>query len=172
MPFSVPHLSGRRALAIVRIFRYLLYAFILVVIWWITSRFAFFRLEHGDGSITGVSGMRRIVVERLDEPASELRRGDVICFAMRDAQDRPVFRVSRIVGLPGDEVGERDGRYTVNGEDTGVEVPAAGKGLGLISEGHFFALNDNPFSTRADSRRLGWLPEGCVMGRFLSELPF
>jgi hypothetical protein len=43
---------------------------------------------------------------------------------------------------------------------------------GKVPPGFYLVLNDNPFSSFPDSRRLGLIDRQWVMGRFLCELPF
>jgi hypothetical protein len=155
----------------VRLFRYGLYVTIAVMLWWLLSNFSFVRLEGDDGSVVGISGLRRVLVERL-AAEEEVARGDVIVFAILDVSDQRIFRASRVLALPGDRVEAIDGFYGVNGVKTEVPLGRREDLLGVLHSDHFFVVNDNPLSEYADSLRLGWIPWDCVIGRYLTELPF
>lgn len=164
-------MRGDRAGMIFKCFRYAVYLSIIVMIFWITSRFSFVGLEPGDSSVVGVSGYRRLLVEKLSE-GSEITKEDVLVFAMLDASDEQVFRVSRVKALPGDDVGAEAGKYTINGEPTEIDLSKQVNLEGVIPDGFFLLLNDNPFSPYPDSRRIGLIDQRWVVGRFLSEMPF
>ena len=67
-------------------------------------------------------------------------------------------RFGRIRGLPGDEVGAREGRLTVNGEPIGP-IPIPGEPMGTVPPGKVLILATNPAETRyPDSRVLGFIP--------------
>ncbi|MHC4942453.1 MAG: S26 family signal peptidase [Planctomycetota bacterium] len=156
---------------VVRLFRYGLYLSIAIMLWWLLSNFSFVRLEKDDVSVVGISGFRRVLVERLASE-EEVARGDVLVFAILDATDQRIYRASRVLAGPGDRVETDEGFYAVNGERTHVPLTKAKPLTGVLPEGRFFVVNDNHLSGYADSLRLGWIPRECVIGRFLTELPF
>lgn len=160
------------AVWITRIFRYALYAAVFLSLLWISARFAFVRIQAGDDSVVGVSGYRRLLVEKLSREDPAVERGDVVVFAIRDAANRRIHRISRVVALPGDRVDAVNGRYTVNGTPTEVRVWGKIRPGVTVPPGCYFVANDNPYADGADSRRLGFLPRSCLVGRFLTELPF
>ncbi len=161
-----------RVMALTRLIRYAVYVSILIMLWWMLSRFSFIQIEQGDDSISGFSGYRRLLVGRLGEDGHTVERGEVLVFAIRDASDQRIFRVSRVVGVPGDRVEEADGRYVINGEPTEIQVSDRLKPGFQVPERAYFLVNDNPFSRYADSLRLGLIQRQWVIGRFLSEMPF
>ena len=171
MPRSDPRAAIHHARYAVRLFRYAVYLSIGVMLWWLLSTYAFVSLEPDDASVDGVSGYRRLLVERLDDD-DPVERGDRLIFAMLDADDRQIFRVSRVHGLPGDLLEDSDGLFAVNGEPTEFPVTQAIPLPRTVEQGFLFLVNDNRLSPFADSRRLGMIPRNCLIGRFLAEMPF
>jgi signal peptidase I len=157
---------------VVRLFRYGLYIFIAASLWWLLSHFAFVRIQPGDASVTGVSGLHRLLVERYTSDNPDVKRGDVVVFAMLDPDDKPIFRVSRALAVPGDTVTVEDGFYAVNGKRTEVRASGRKDLLGTLPEGRYMVINDHPLSEFADSLRLGWIPRESLIGRFVVEMPF
>ncbi len=156
----------------VRLFRYAVYLSIIVMLLWLFASFSFIRIEPGDDSVVGVSGFQRILVEKLSESADQVEHGDILVFAILNKDDRQVFRVSRVKGLPGDLVKVKGGLYCVNGEETNIQASGEVRLEGTVPPGFFFLLNDNPVSNFPDSRRLGFIDCRWVVGRYLSEMPF
>ena len=106
-------------------------------------------------------GGTTVYVENLSGDDPLARGADVVYTMERDGTT--YARYGRVRGLPGDEIGERDGRLTVNGELIG---PAAipGKAMGRVPEGHVLILAINPMEKRyEDSRALGFIPRPRVV---------
>ena len=162
----------RRMWLFTRLLRYAVYISILCMLWWIFSNFSFVQIEEGDGSIIGISGNRRILVERFSPGREEILRGDVLVFAMLNQEDQQIFRVSRVLAVPGDMIGAGEQRYTVNGKPVKAPLSRHHDLQGLVPEGFYLMVNDNPLSTYSDSLRLGLIDQQWIVGRFLSELPF
>lgn len=156
---------------VLRYFRIVLYLALIGMLWWLFTNFEFVRLEPGDASVTGVSGLRRLLVERTsaDQPFD---RQEIVVFAILDEENRQIYRASRLIALPGDRVASGNGVYTVNGEETGIRIDSTRQLEGTLPPGRFMVVNDHPHSEFADSLRLGWIPRECIIGRFLAELPF
>ena len=152
--------------------RYGLYLTLVAVIWIFFSRFAFVSLVKGDDSVDGATGNRRIIVARLDATDRTIERGSALVFAMLDQKDEQIFRVSRVIALPGDRVTRAQGRYVVNGVLTEAPESRVKDLDGIVPEGSYILINDNLLSTRPDSRRLGPIKREWVIGFFLSEMPF
>ena len=172
MPGGGSRAALYRVKALARLIRYAVYLSILIMLWWMLSTYSFVRIERGDDSIQGVSGYHRLLVERFPEDEEPVARMDVLVFAMRDATDRQIFRLSRVVGMPGDRLGMVNDTYTINGKPTEIRVAEAVTPGIVIPEGSYFLVNDNPVSTYADSLRIGLIRREWVVGRFLSEMPF
>lgn len=156
---------------VLRLLRYALYLSIIGMIWWLTTEFAFVRLEPGDASVANISGMHRLLVDRIDSD-ERFESGTVLVFAILDDTDQQIFRASRVFAAPGDRVETVDGYYAVNGEKSSTTSAGIAGLEGVLPEGRYFVLNDTTLSEYADSRRLGWIPRECIIGRFLTELPF
>ena len=161
-----------RVMVLTRLIRYAVYLSILIMLWWMLSTFSFVQIERGDDSIQGVSGYRRLLVARYAGGEGPVERSDVLVFAMRDVSDRQIFRISRVVGVPGDRLDSALECYTLNGKPTEIRVTKAVAPGIVIPEGTYFLVNDNPVSIYADSLRLGLIRKEWVVGRFLSEMPF
>jgi len=162
----------QRVFKISRLARYFLYIFIIVVIWQFASTYGFVSLQSGDDSVDDVSGMRRIVIKRASSEEQPYEIGSVIIFAMLNSEDEQVFRISRVAAGPGDVVESESGKYTINGEMTKFALSENQDLTGKTPTGFYLVLNDNPFSTYPDSRRIGLIDHKWIVGRFLSETPF
>ena len=108
----------------------------------------------------------RLVVDRVGYALAGIDRFDVV--VMSNPNDHAVDYVKRVVGLPGDRIGLREGVLTVNGRplDEGFEPIRDFCTMDQIRvpEGHLFVLGDNrPIS--CDSRSFGLVPETLVKGR-------
>lgn len=121
-----------------------------------------------------IKGGDRFMADKLIYRFHEPKRGDVIVFIY--PQDRKRTFVKRLVGLPGEKIGIKDGKIFINGQpltqpavfdqiyyynggdyaakDQTVEVP----------EGHYFVLGDHSISSH-DSRYWGFVPRRDVIGR-------
>jgi len=106
-------------------------------------------------------GGSTVYAERLSGK-DPLARGADVVYTMESGGNTYV-RYGRVRALPGDEVGERDGRITVNGELVGP-APIPGKAMGRVPEGTVLILAINPLETRyGDSRALGFIPRSRVI---------
>lgn len=107
-------------------------------------------------------GGTTVFVENLSGKDPLARGADVVYTVEHDGTT--YARFGRVQGLPGDEVGARDGRLTVNGEPVGP-MPIPGKAMGRVPEGTVLILAINPTETRyKDSRELGFIPRSRVVG--------
>ncbi len=106
-------------------------------------------------------GGTTVFVENLSEKDPLARGADVVYTVEHDGTT--YARFGRVQGLPGDDVGERDGRLTVNGAPVGP-MPIPGKAMGTVPEGAVLILAINPAETRyKDSRELGFIPRSRVI---------
>jgi signal peptidase I len=92
------------------------------------------------------------------------QRGDVVVFVLGIEGESPLY-LKRIIGLPGDRIGIRRGKMTVNGnvyDDYGYgRIDARLRPL-VLAEGEFFVMGDNrPISTG------GVVEAGKVLGKIL-----
>ena len=172
MPEGGSRAMLHRVMVLTRLIRYAVYLSILIMLWWMLSTFSFVQIERGDDSIQGVSGYHRLLVERYADGDGPVERTDVLVFAMRDVSDRQIFRISRVVGIPGDRLGTVLDCYTINGKPTEFRVTKAVTPGIVMLEGTYFLVNDNPVSIYADSLRIGLIRKEWVVGRFLTEMPF
>jgi hypothetical protein len=108
-------------------------------------------------------GGTTVYVEVLS-PEAPLDRGMDVVYE-QEVDGTRYARFGRVQGVPGDDVGERDGRLTVNGEPVGP-APMPGKAMGRVPEGALLILAINPAETRyQDSRALSFIPRARVRGR-------
>jgi hypothetical protein len=144
---------------ILRVLRVLLLAGIAVAaaMFWNRTGGSKFTIPKGDESLyPRYPGGSTVVVEELPDDAP-LQRGTDVVYAM-DKDGTTYARFGRIRGLPGDEVGAREGRLTVNGEPVGP-IPVPGEPMGTVPPGTVLILVVNPAELRyPDSRVLGFIP--------------
>jgi signal peptidase I len=102
------------------------------------------------------------VMTRALAPEAPLDRGTDVVYRWR--KDGTTYeRFGRVQAIPGDEVGAKDGRLTVNGEPVGP-IPIPGEPKGRVPEGTVFILAINPAETRyPDSRTIGFIPRADVL---------
>lgn len=114
-----------------------------------------------------------VLVAKYAYRLSEPERGDIA--ALQSPEDRDEVLIKRIVGLPGDEVGIRDGVLYVNGErEREAYVNHRlndGNFFGPVQvpSGEVFVMGDNRANSR-DSRTFGSIPERDLAGKALLRL--
>ena len=144
---------------ILRVLRVLLLAGVAVsaALLWNRTGGSRFTVPEGDESLyPRYPGGSTVVVEELEADAA-LERGMDVVYAM-DKDGTTYARFGRIRGLPGDDVGAREGRLTVNGEPIGP-IPVPGEPMGTVPPGKVLILAVNPAERRyPDSRILGFIP--------------
>jgi signal peptidase I len=114
-----------------------------------------------------------VLVDRLSYEFGSPQPGDLIVFHFPEAGDRSFLK--RVIGVPGDTVAERDGRFLVNGSPLAwsgahASAPGAAGALNMppvrVPAGRYFVLGDNP-SASLDSRFWGTVTQHEVMGKAL-----
>ncbi len=103
-------------------------------------------------------------------PVRNVRRGDVVVF--KYPPEPEIDYIKRVVGLPGDEVGLRQGRLYVNGE--AVDEPYVSEGYRerenfgpeTVPPDHYFVMGDHR-NRSSDSRVWGPVPRQLIKGRAL-----
>jgi signal peptidase I len=107
-----------------------------------------------------------LIVEDL-EPDAPLERGTDVMYAV-EIDGKGYERFGRVRGLPGDIVGVKDGRLTVNGDPVGA-IP--GEPMGEVPEGTVLILAINPLEIRyPDSRKLSFIPRERVVAVIRTKL--
>ncbi len=115
-----------------------------------------------------------VLVNRLSYEFAPPRRGDLIVFHYPQAAGRSFLK--RVVGVPGDTIEERNGRFWVNGTplrpwlNAQADTQGAGTPLSMpplrVPTDQFFVLGDNPV-TSLDSRFWGTVNIHEVVGKAL-----
>lgn len=121
-----------------------------------------------------LKGGDRFMADKFIYRFHEPKRGDVVVFIL--PQDRKRTFVKRVVGLPGEQIGIKDGKIYVNGQPltqpavfdqiyyyNGGDFGARNKVVD-VPEGHYFVLGDHSDSSH-DSRYWGFVPSKDIIGR-------
>ncbi len=106
-----------------------------------------------------------IIVSRLPYLLGQPQRGDVVILDFEEPQDD---LIKRVVGLPGETIGVRDGKVFVNGipleEDYINAEPRYTEEPITLGPGEYYVLGDNRNNSR-DSHSFGAVAESHIMGR-------
>ncbi|MCU0771196.1 MAG: signal peptidase I [Verrucomicrobia bacterium] len=95
--------------------RTLVRCLVLVVVCLVVFKFLFLPVRvHGGSMLPAYSSRGINFVNRLAYRRAQPRRGDVVAIWPRESSRRVVL-MKRVVGLPGETVGFRDGRVVVDG---------------------------------------------------------
>jgi signal peptidase I len=138
----------------------------------------------------------RVVVSRTAYRLHDVRRGDIVVFPSPGSapDDRNVVErvgsdlleavairkpgedelIKRVVGLPGETVGARDGQVVVDGRRLeepylSDEVVTLDFGPVTVPEGHVFVMGDNR-SNSSDSRVIGPIDLDTIVGRAVARV--
>ncbi len=118
-------------------------------------------LENGDN----------LIVDKLTYRFSDPKRFDIIVFPFKE--NRTVYYIKRIIGLPGETVQIKDGKIYINGmeleEDYGAETiadPGIASSPVTLGADEYFVLGDNRNNSE-DSRRasVGNISRDEIFGR-------
>jgi signal peptidase I len=108
----------------------------------------------------------RVLARSID--GEDVSRGDVIIYRAPEQSGPQSFeRISRVVAIAGDEIGEDDGLLTINGTLADESwVPDGQTTFGIepqeVPDGHVFVMGDNRGDAQ-DSRFFGPLPYDNVL---------
>ena len=100
----------------------------------------------------------------------DIERGMLVILTSPD--DNGPDLVKRVVGIPGDRVGLKNGIFVVNGEPNGVNggpptrYRRGGSGDFTMGEGQYFLLGDNRLESH-DSMEFGPVPRDLITGRVI-----
>jgi signal peptidase I len=114
----------------------------------------------------------RVIANRLTYRYSSPKRGQIVVFhAPSDACGVGGTFVKRLIGLPGDEIVEREGRISVNGKSLSEpyvdpKLRAMSSGAWSVPRGHYFFLGDDRAHS-CDSRDWGSVPRSSLVGPVL-----
>jgi signal peptidase I len=122
---------------------------------------------RGDSMSPSLTDADYVLVARRAYRRGGPARGDIVL--LRDPRSRGGVYVKRVVGLPGEWVGFRDGHVLVNDgalhEPYVVEAAPAGSGVTWpLAADEYFVLGDNR-SDSLDSRRFGPLRREHILGQ-------
>ncbi len=122
----------------------------------------------------------RIVVDKLAYRFGSVHRGDIVVFARPPLVDADYTDlVKRVIGLPGDTIGLRNGHVTINGKilsepwlphpEPLSEPSSLSQGFSLthpytIPANHYFVMGDNRPDSE-DSRYFGPIPGSLIVGK-------
>ena len=125
----------------------------------------------------------RVLVDRISWRFGDPQRGDIVVF--HPPFDGPVL-IKRIIGMPGDEIGLRDGNVYINGKlldepyvrvVNGQKEPSLPFTNGLpwslqspyrVPQGSYFVMGDNRTDS-GDSREFGPVERGQFVGRAFAK---
>ncbi len=111
----MPAINPSRLLLGARPRRTLLRCVILAVVCFVLFRYVFALLRlDGSSMEPNYSHGSIVLANRLAYAASEPRRGDVVALRLRESGGSVLY-LKRVVGLPGERIGFRDGRLLVDG---------------------------------------------------------
>lgn len=129
---------------------------------------------NGNSMLPNFIDKEYLLTNKLSYRFGEVQRGDVVIFK---APDNPDYEyIKRVIGLPGDSVAVKDGKFWVNGQpiDESSYLPlttytAAGNYLRagreiVLSANAYFVSGDNR-SNSSDSRDFGPVPEKNLVGK-------
>ncbi len=106
-----------------------------------------------------------VLINRLAYRLGSPARGDIIVFRSTTTADLDLIK--RIMGVPGDNVGIKNGRVTINGEvlrEPYINAAPAYEGQWRVPDGYLFVLGDNR-NDSSDSHAWGFLPLQNVVGK-------
>jgi signal peptidase I len=103
------------------------------------------------------------IVEIEEVPVSELQRGDVILFTVKDGKQY----LKRLIGLPGETVESRAGKVYINDkvlDEPYIKEPAQRDfPARTVEVDRYFVLGDNR-NNSSDSRNFGSIPSESILG--------
>ncbi len=124
----------------------------------------------------------RIVVDKLAYRFGSVHRGDIVVFARPPLVDADYTDlVKRVIGLPGETIGLRDGHVTIDGtvlSEPWLPQPEPLSEPSSLSEGfslthpytipadHYFVMGDNRPDSE-DSRYFGPIPGSLIVGKMV-----
>lgn len=115
-----------------------------------------------------------LLTDKVSYRFHEPQRGDVVVFKAPTSDEGTEF-IKRIIGLPGEQISLKNGRFYVNGKALEEDYlsndvfTSSGNFLEdgdniIIPEGRFFVAGDNrPYSS--DSRSWGFITKDAITGR-------
>jgi signal peptidase I len=124
----------------------------------------------------------RVIVNKLSYHLHAVHRGDIVVFKTPKGPDGkpidPTIKdlVKRVIGLPGETVGERDGQILINGkvlEESYLPARTLSNCAsfaprcfpsGRLPAGQYWVMGDNRPNSR-DSRYFGAIPKSEIVGR-------
>ena len=127
----------------------------------------------GDSMLPTFSDHEQIVAEKLSFKFNRPARGDVVIF--RHPDNKRVFAIKRVVGLPGEKIGISGGKVLINGQELPepylVDETQTWGNIFLkedqpaeIPENSYILLGDNR-RVSLDSRAWGFVPEEDLIGK-------
>lgn len=122
------------------------------------------RIPDADHSMDPTYPAGSRVVTKPLAPGAPLDRGTDVVY--RWEKDGTAYeRFGRVQAVAGDDVGEKDGILTVNGEPIGpIAMPGPSEATGTVPEGNVLILAINPLErTYPDSRKIGFIPREDVL---------
>jgi len=154
---------------ILRVVRFVLLAGVVLSVAFFFRGNQKFGIPEADQSLyPRFPGGTTVVVEEIDADAPLERGADVVYAMEKEGVD--YARFGRVRALPGDVVGAKDGKLTVNGELIGP-IAMPGDAMGEVPPGKLLILATNPAETRyPDSRSLGFIARDRVQALILYRL--
>jgi signal peptidase I len=150
--------------------RTLVRSLVVVGVCLIATKFLFIPVRVEGGSMSPTYSDRGLnLVNRMAYKHAEPRRGDVVAIWLRE-NGFSVVLMKRVVGLPGELVGFRNGRVTVNGMV--IEEPYVrfysdwAQDPVLCGDDEYFVVGDN-LSMPIEDHTLGRVKRGLIAGKMV-----
>ncbi len=113
----------------------------------------------------------RVLVNKLSYHLHHIHRGDIVVFKRPPNERQPINDlIKRVIGLPGETVGTRDGHVLINGRTLNEPYLPSGTFSGNLDQpvtvpaGYYWVMGDNRTNS-SDSRFFGAIPRSLIVGR-------
>ncbi len=129
---------------------------------------------QGISMLPSIQNGEKLRIEKVDRDGDYMpKRGDIIVFLY--PKDTSKFYIKRVVGLPNEAVGIREGRVFVDGKESAEPYVEQKYNKARdsrqpvnVEENHFYVLGDNRDNS-ADSRIWGSIPKKNLLAKVIDK---